>query len=92
MTVYRADRNKIKISLTDNEVLAFFGTYERINDMNAGTRLTVALLLREGLSDYPDEFDGDILVEIRAHYGLLICLVVIIWYFVGRSIPSELSH
>lgn len=44
MTVYRADRNKIKISLTDNEVLAFFGTYERINDMNAGTRLTVALL------------------------------------------------
>ena len=66
MTVYRADRNKIKISLTDNEVLAFFGTYERINDMNAGTRLTVALLLREGLSDYPDEFDGDILVEIRA--------------------------
>lgn len=66
MTVYRADRNKIKISLTDNEVLAFFGTYERINDMNAGTRLTVALLLREGLSDYPNEFDGDILVEIRA--------------------------
>lgn len=66
MTVYRADRNKIKISLTDNEVLAFFGTYERINDMNAGTRLTVALLLREGLSEYPDEFDGDILVEIRA--------------------------
>ena len=62
MTVYRADRNKIKISLTDNEVLAFFGTYERINDMNAGTRLTVALLLREGLSEYPDEFDGDILV------------------------------
>lgn len=66
MTVYRADRNKIKISLTDNEVLAFFGNYERINDMNAGTRLTVALLLREGLSDYPNEFDGDILVEIRA--------------------------
>lgn len=66
MTVYRADRNKIKISLTDNEVLAFFGTYERITDMNAGTRLTVALLLKEGLADYPDEFDGDILVEIRA--------------------------
>ena len=66
MTVYRADRNKIKISLTDNEVLAFFGTYERITDMNAGTRLTVALLLKEGLSNYPDEFDGDILVEIRA--------------------------
>lgn len=66
MTVYRADRNKIKISLTDNEVLAFFGTYERITDMNAGTRLTVALLLKEGLEDYPDEFDGDILVEIRA--------------------------
>ena len=47
MTVYKADRNKFKIALSDSEVIAFFGSYKRITDMSGSTRLTVALILKE---------------------------------------------
>ncbi|HAL19362.1 MAG TPA: hypothetical protein DCP17_01265, partial [Ruminococcaceae bacterium] len=66
MTVYKADRNKIKIALSDSEVIAFFGSYKRITDMSGSTRLTVALILKESLSDYAEELSDDLLVEIRA--------------------------
>lgn len=66
MTVYKADRNKIKIALSDSEVLAFFGSYKKITDMSGSTRLTVALILKESLSDYAEELNDELLVEIRA--------------------------
>lgn len=66
MTVYKADRNKIKIALSDSEVIAFFGSYKRITDMSGSTRLTVALILKESLSDYAEELSDDLLIEIRA--------------------------
>ncbi|MGN0494536.1 MAG: adaptor protein MecA [Acutalibacteraceae bacterium] len=66
MTVLKIGQKKLKITLTDSEVLSFFGAYERLNAATSETRLTVGLLLRESLSEYETELDGDLLVEIRA--------------------------
>ena len=74
MTVYKVGRNKIKIALTDREVLSFFGAYEKITSMTGSTRLTVGLLLKESLAKYENELDGELLVEIRAkeNFGCII--------------------
>ena len=66
MTVLKIGQKKLKITLTDSEVLSFFGAYERLNAATSETRLTVGLLLKESLSEYETELDGDLLVEIRA--------------------------
>lgn len=66
MTVLKIGQKKLKITLTDGEVLSFFGAYERLNAATSETRLTVGLLLKESLSEYETELDGDLLVEIRA--------------------------
>lgn len=66
MTVLKIGQKKLKITLTDSEVLSFFGAYERLYAATNETRLTVSLLLRESLSEYETELDGDLLVEIRA--------------------------
>lgn len=74
MTVYKIGRNKIKIALTDREVLSFFGAYEKITSMTGNTRLTVGLLLKESLAEYENELDGELLVEVRAkeNFGCVI--------------------
>lgn len=74
MTVYKVGRNRIKIALTDREVLSFFGAYEKITSMSGNTRLTVGLLLKESLAEYENELDGELLVEIRAkeNFGCVI--------------------
>lgn len=74
MTVYKVGRNRIKIALTDREVLSFFGAYEKITSMTGSTRLTVGLLLKESLAEYENELDGELLVEIRAkeNFGCII--------------------
>ena len=74
MTVYKVGRNRIKIALTDREVLSFFGAYEKITSMSGNTRLTVGLLLKESLAEYENELDGELLVEIRAkeNFGCII--------------------
>ena len=64
MTVLKIGQKKLKITLTDGEVLSFFGAYERLNAATSETRLTVGLLLKESLSEYETELDGDLLVEI----------------------------
>ena len=66
MTVYKIGRKKLKITLTDSEVISFFGTYGRLTAVSGEARLTVGLLLKKSLSEYDTELDGNLLVEIRA--------------------------
>lgn len=66
MTVYKIGRKKLKIALTDSEVISFFGTYGRLTAVSGEARLTVGLLLKKSLSEYDTELDGNLLVEIRA--------------------------
>lgn len=66
MTVYKVGRKKLKITLTDSEVISFFGTYRRLTSVSGEARLTVGLILKQSLSEYNTELDGDLLVEIRA--------------------------
>ncbi len=66
MTVYKMGENRIRITLTDKEVLSFFGEYESLTSVSIDTKLTVGLILRESLKDYESYFDGDLIVEIKA--------------------------
>ena len=66
MTVYKIGRKKIQIMLTDSEVISFFGAYEKLLTAAGDARLTMCLLLKEGISEYRNELDGELLVEIRA--------------------------
>ena len=66
MTVYKIGRKKLKITLTDSEVISFFGTYGGLTSANSDARLTVRLLLKKSLLEYDTELDGRLLVEIRA--------------------------
>lgn len=66
MTVYKIGRKKLKITLTDSEVISFFGTYRGLASVNNEARLAVGLLLKKSLSEYDTELDGRLLVEIRA--------------------------
>ena len=66
MTVYKIGRKKLKITLTDSEVISFFETYERLNSVSGEARITVGLLLKKSLLEYDTELDGNLLVEIRA--------------------------
>lgn len=66
MTVLKIGLKKLKITLTDGEVLSFFGAYERLYAASGEARLALSLILRESLSEYETELDGDLLVEIRA--------------------------
>lgn len=74
MTVYKADRNKIKIVLTDSDVQMLFGSYNGLNSMDSNVRLTIALLLKENIKIRDSEYDGDWLIEIRAkeNFGCII--------------------
>ena len=66
MTVYKIGRKRLKIALTDSEVISFFGTYRGLTSVNRNARLTVGLLLKQSLSEYDTELDGKLLVEIKA--------------------------
>ena len=66
MTVYRLSGDKIRIALSDSEVLSFFGTYEKFASLSGGTRLAVSLLLKESLEKYGDILGDNLLVEINA--------------------------
>lgn len=70
MTVYKIGSNRINLALTDSEVLSLFGAYEKLNAMSDSVRMTVALLLKEGLSDCKNKLDGELLVEIRARKSI----------------------
>lgn len=66
MTVYRLSGDKIRIALSDSEVLSFFGTYEKFASLSGGTRLAVSLLLKESLEKYGDILGDNLLVEVKA--------------------------
>ena len=64
MTVYRLSGDKIRIALSDSEVLSFFGTYEKFASLSGGTRLAVSLLLKESLEKYGDILGDNLLVAV----------------------------
>ena len=66
MTVFRLAGDKVRIALSDSEVLSFFGTYEKFASLSGGTRLAVSLLLKESLEKYGDILGDDLPVEIKA--------------------------
>ena len=66
MTVYKIGQKKLKITLTDREVISFFGTYKGLTSANSEARLAVGLLLKKSLLEYDTELEGRLLVEIRA--------------------------
>lgn len=66
MTVYEANANEIKIALSDGEVTAFFGGYEKIAAMKKEVLLTVGMLLSEELKKHRDISKSELSVEIRA--------------------------
>lgn len=66
MTVYKIGRKKLEITLTDSEVISFFGTYRGLTSVSGEARLTVGMLLKQSLSEYGTELDGNLLVVIRA--------------------------
>lgn len=74
MTVYKIGQKKLEITLSDSEVISFFGTYGRLTSVNKETRMTVGLILRESLLEYGTELDGNLLVVIKAkeNFGCII--------------------
>lgn len=52
MMVHKISKNKLKIALSDNEVMAYFGTYEQIASMSKSVKLKMSILLEEVLADY----------------------------------------
>lgn len=66
MTVYKIGRKKLRITLTDSEVISFFGTYGGLTSVSGEARLTVGLILKQSLLECDTEIDGDVLVEIKA--------------------------
>ncbi len=66
MTVYGANANEIKIALSDGEVTAFFGSYEKFAAMKKETLLTVGMLLSEELKKRRDMSGSELTVEIYA--------------------------
>jgi len=67
MTVSKISKNKIKIALSDSEVLSYFGSYEKIASMSKGIRLTISSLLQDSLRDYGfTSGDDKFLIELNA--------------------------
>lgn len=52
MTVSQINKNQIKITLTNIEVLGCFGTYERLYGMSKNIKSSLNALVREILEDY----------------------------------------
>lgn len=80
MTVRKVGESSLKISLTDKEVLSYFGAYEKIGSMSGGVKLIVSAMLDDILDDYG--FTGNdkkLLVEMRAkvNYGCEITVTII---------------
>lgn len=52
MTVLHIDRNRIKVILTDTEVISCFGAYERLCTMSGSIKSALNALLRDIITDY----------------------------------------
>ena len=66
MTVYKIGQKKLEITLTDSEVISFFGTYGSLTSVSGEARLNVGLLLKQSLLEYDTELSGNLLVVIKA--------------------------
>ena len=55
MTVFKISKNRIKIALSDSEVLSYFGSYEKITEKSKTMRNTINNLLLQSLADYTEE-------------------------------------
>ncbi len=68
MTVYEIDKNKIKISLTDTEVLCCFGTYEKLLKADKKIKPAIEALVRDIVAQYSEFFGGKKLIaKISVH-------------------------
>lgn len=68
MTVYKTHDNKLKVCLTDTEVLTSFGTYERLHNINLHTKIIINALLRDIISQHKSLLKGGkITTKITAH-------------------------
>lgn len=50
MTVYEIHKNRLKIKLSDTEVLALFGSYTKLFEMKKETKILISLLLKDILA------------------------------------------
>lgn len=66
MTVYKISKNKIKITLSDSEVIAYFGNYDKINLKYKDTKFTVNMLLRNSLKRNYFNSKGRLIIYIKA--------------------------
>lgn len=76
MTVFKIGNGKLKVILSDREVLSYFGEYDKIFAMNCGTRLTVKRILKEELAEYHRDFSKRIIIEMRPRTGAG-CVIII---------------
>ena len=77
MTVLQIGEDKLKITLSDIEVLGCFGDYERLYSMNNSIKTILKALLREIIADYGfKNKNPKIIAEIKAkkHSGCEITL------------------
>lgn len=66
MTVSNIEGDKIKIVLSDVEVINYFGTYDELYSMTGSIKSAFRILLQKVLSSRGISFDEEMLVKIRA--------------------------
>lgn len=87
MTVYETHKNRLKIKLSDTEVLALFGSYTKLFEMKKETKILISLLLRDILAERKQEFkNGKISADLKVikNFGLEIYI-----FCKEENLPSE---
>ena len=58
MTVQRIGKSVLKIKLTDNEVISYFGAYERLKSMSSNIQYAINTLLRDIIEENREFFEN----------------------------------
>ena len=66
MTVSKLSKTKIKILLTDKEVMSYFGGYENILSGNYRTKIALTMLIKDSLDGELDDDSATLNIEIKS--------------------------
>ena len=76
MTVTDLEKGKIKITLTDKEIIAIFGTYQRLYTMNEAVKPTFERILEKVLLSRGLSLKEELLIQIKAKQNMG-CVILI---------------
>lgn len=58
MTVHEIGKSILKITITDTEVISYFGAYEKLYTMSSNVQYTINLLLRDIIAEHREFFQN----------------------------------